>query len=201
MRIRIVLFLCAVLLLNGCATTEVLNVWKDDGADQQKLQKIFVVGVIQEEAYRKIFEQKMVIELQRDGVEAVSFYSVFGDRLEIDKAEAAAAIKKYGVDSVLLVRLVDSEKKEIYTPGMTVVTATGYNSGWHGYYGSGYQAYRTPGRTYNYREATVETIIYDIAGDKPVWSALTRTTEEKKFELIESYIKGIRRPLMASGLL
>ena len=200
MKIRFILLLSVVLLLNACATTEVLNLWVDDSAKPQKLSKIFVVGVGQEDTYRRIFEQKLVLELQRDGVDAVSLYSIFGDKLDIDKAEIDAAIKEHGVDGVILVQTVDSSKKEIYTPGMVVVTSTGYNSGWHGYYGGGYQAYRTPGRTYNYREATVETVIYVLDGDKPIWRALTRTTEEKKFEMIESYIKGIHKPLLDSGL-
>lgn len=200
MKVRLLMLVGIVVLLSGCATTEVLNVWKDDVEAPVKLTKVFVAGVGQEDTYRRIFEQKLVLELQRDGLEAVSLYSVFGDRLKVSEEEANAAIKEHGTDGIIFAQLVDSEKKEVYTPGMTVVTSTGYSSGWYGYYGGGYQAYRTPGRTYNYREATVETVIYSFKRDKPVWRALTRTTEEKKFELIESYIKGIHRPLLESGL-
>ena len=200
MRIKVVLLLCVVLFVGGCASTEILNVSKDETANPEKLNKVLVIGVIKAEAYRKIFEQKMVLELQRNGIEAISLYSIFGDRLEFEKDEAHAAMQEQGVDGVLLMQLVDSEKKQVYTAGMTVVTSTGYGGGWYGYYGSGYQTYRTPGRTYNFKEVTAETIIFSLKEDKPVWSALTRTTEEKTFELIESYIKGIHTPLVESGL-
>ena len=201
MKIRIILMLVVVLLLSGCAKTEVLNVWVDEAVTPQKLNKFFVVGLGKETAYRKILEQKMVTELKRNGVEAISLYSVFGDRLDIEEVEAIAAIKEHGVDGVILIQLIGSDKKEVYTPGMTVVTSTAYNSGWYGYYGGGYQAYRTPGRTYNYREATVETVIFTLGSKEPVWSVLTRTTEEKKFEVIEAYIKGVHKTLLKSGYL
>lgn len=200
MKWRIVLLVCSVVLLNACATTEVLNVWKQDGESPQKLQKLLVVGVLQEPAYRKIFEQKLVKELQRDGVQAVPTFEQLGVKEKPSEEEARALINEHGADGVLLVRLVDSETKQVYTPGMTVMVSNSYNAGWYGYYGGAYSVYNTPGRTYNYTEVTVETVIFDLASDKPVWSAVTRTTEEKKFEAIESYIKGIHGPLSASGL-
>jgi len=198
-------FLCAValvLLLAACATTKVLNVWKDETFQGGRFSKALIVGVIEEPAYRRIFEDKMVEVLKAAGVVAYASYTVFPDPGQIDRGAAIEQIHSLGVDAVLVTRLVDSRNETIYTPGTTYVREDPFygRRGWYGYYGGSYTVMQTPGHTTEYSISTVETNVFDAESEKPVWSAVTETAETSVTKAIDSYVKAIAEPLRASGL-
>jgi hypothetical protein len=60
---------------------------------------------------------------------------------------------------------------------------------------------QTPGHTTEYSISTVETRLFDVAAEKPVWTAITETSETSVDSAISSYVKAITKPLGESGLL
>ena len=71
MKTRLISLLCSFLLVTGCQTTEVLNVWSDDSQGEQ-FSDVLVIAILKEPAYRNIVEQRLVEVLQAQGVEAES---------------------------------------------------------------------------------------------------------------------------------
>jgi hypothetical protein len=51
-----------------------------------------------------------------------------------------------------------------------------YYGGWYGYYNMGYTYMSSPGYTTTDQVYKIESNLYDVTGDKLVWSGLTETT-------------------------
>ena len=193
----------AALLVTACATTKVLNVWKDEAFRGRMYSRVLVVGVIEEPAYRRLFENEMVEMLKRAGVDAHASYEIFPNTDQINEIAAVEQVRARGIDAVLVTRLVDTRSETIYTPGTTYIEPVGGrwgHSGWYGYYGGSYQVMSTPGHTTEYSITTAETHFFDVAAEKPAWTAITETSETSVASAIQSYVKAIAEPLRASGL-
>ncbi len=112
-------------------------------------------------------------------------------------------MQEYGIDSVLLIRLIDRNVEKTYVSGTSYYDGfygNRYAGGWHNYYGRGYNVFRTPGYVIEKYISTVETVIFDIATDKVRWSTVTTTKENIVSKAIESYLKTIDTSLTDSKL-
>lgn len=202
MKTRLFLLCCALLLLSACQTTETLNTWSDD-TQSHRFNKVLVVAVLKEPVYRKLLEQKLVDALKAEGINAEATSNLYPDNDVLDEAMIDAAMKKAAADSVMVIRLVDTRKETVYTPG-TVYVPGGYGGrygyGYYGYYGGGYSAISTPGYSTEYNIATVESTVFSAATNKRAWSTITETTETSVNAAIDSYIKVIGKSVKASGL-
>ena len=202
MKTGLFLLCLALLQLSACQTTEVLNTWSDE-PQTQTFSKVLVIAVLKERVYRDLLEQKLVAALQADGINAEAASNLFPDAEVMDEAMTDTAMKQSGADSVMVIRLVDTRKEVVYTPGTTYVPGGyggRYSMGYYGYYGGGYSVISTPGYTTEYNIATAETTVFSAASNKRVWSTLTETTETSVNSAINSYIKVIGKAVKASGL-
>ena len=194
--------LCCTLLLPACQTTEILNIWSDD-SQKHTFNKVLIMAVLKEPVYRNLLEQKVVEALKAESINAEAASNLYPDNDVLDEAMTNTAIKQAGADSVMVIRLVDTRKETVYTPG-TVYVPGGYGGryglGYYGYYGGGYSAISTPGYSTEYNIATIETTVFDAASNKRVWSTITETTETSVKTGINSYTKVIGKSVTASGL-
>ena len=203
----IISLLClGVLLLSGCATTEVLNVWHEKPLPESKLANVLVIGVIKEPVYRRIFENSMVKELEQLGVKASASYKLFPNADYLEKSIIVSKINQLKIDGVVVGMLVDKKTETIHTPGSTMYSGSPYatsntrSSSLYGYYGSSYQVTHTPGYTIEYDISTVETNIFSAKNEKLIWSAITETSESSVVKAINSYIDVIAKQLADSRL-
>ena len=196
------LLCCLVLALSACATTDVESVWKD-ATRTEKLNKVFVLAVLKEPAYRDSVEYGIVNILNGDELRAIPTLDSFPNIDQIDKDKAAKMSQEYGIDGVLIARLVDRKAETVYHGGPSYYDGfygNRYRGGWYNYYGAGYSAFNAPGYfTENYI-STVETVIYDISTDKVLWSAITETRENTPSKAIASYLETIGKALQENGL-
>ena len=202
MKTRLISLLCSFLLVTGCQTTEVLNVWSDDSQGEQ-FSDVLVIAILKEPAYRNIVEQRLVEVLQAQGVEAESASILYPQEGPMDQDIVDGMVARSSADSVMIVRLVDARKETVYTPGTTYVPGGyggRYSMGYYGYYGGGYTVMSTPGYSTEYNISTVETTLFSTATNKRVWSTITETTETSVSKAIDSYIKVIDKSISESGL-
>ena len=189
-------------MLAGCATTEVIDTWKDD-YQIQKFTNIYVLAVIKRPTYRRMVEYKLADVLYEAGVDAQPTFDLFPNLAQIDKTAAAAYMKENGADGVMVVRLVDKKQETVHTPGETYVSGAyrgRYMGGWHGYYGRGYRVMTTPGHSIRFYNSRVESTIYRTDENKRAWSTITETSETSVPDAIDSYIKAMEKQLKSSGL-
>lgn len=202
MKNRLLLLCTAALFLSGCQTTETLNTWSA-GTQTRKFTRVLVIAGLKEPAYRDLLEQKLVTTLEAENIDAVALSTQYPDSGEIDEAKTDAAIKATGADSVMVIRLVDTRKELVHTPGTTYIPGAyggRYGMGYYGYYGGGLMAYSTPGYTTEYNISTVETTVFSAASNQRVWSTITETTDTSVASAIDSYCKVIGKAVKASGL-
>ena len=194
---------CAALLLVACAEkTEVQSAWKDE-TKVGKINKVFVLAVVPDPAIRRSVEYGIVDLLNKETLRAIPTLDSFPNIDDIDKDLAHKMMQEYGIDSVLMIRLVDRNVEKTYVSGTSYYDGfygNRYRGGWHNYYGRGYNVFRTPGYVIEKYISTVETVLFDIATDKILWSTVTTTRENIVAKAIESYLKTIDSPLADSGL-
>ena len=180
MMLRILARFCLVaapLALASCApNTQLIHSWADPTAQSHSYKKIVIVGATPQAATRRIYEDSFAAELQSRGITPVPSYTF--DQGKLDKDSAIVALKQIGANAVLVTRLVDKENYQTYYPPSytTVAAPTAYYGGWYGYYSMGYTYMSSPGYVTTDQLYRIETNLYDVHGDKLVWSGLTETT-------------------------
>jgi hypothetical protein len=189
-------------VLVACATTEVKSVWKDE-SKTGKLDKVFVLAIVNQPTSRRAVENGIVNLLNKTHLRAIPTIDTFPDIDKIDKAVASKMIKEYGIDGVLVVRLVNLSAEEVYVSGTSYYDSlygNRYAGGWYDYYGGGRGILLAPGYNIENYTSTVETAIYSIPTDRILWATVTDTKENAVPKAIDSYLKAIDKSLAASGL-
>jgi len=166
-----------VVLASCAASTQLMHSWADPAAAGHQFKKIVVVGATPQSATRRNYEDAFTQELAARGVQAVPSYQLVGEG-QIDKDAAAQKIKDAGCDGILVTRLVDKSTEQTYYPPTysAVAAPAPYYGGWYGYYNMGYTYMSSPGYVTTDQVYKIESNLYDINGDKLMWSGLTQTT-------------------------
>ena len=169
------LFAIAFLSLAACSTTQVKDSWKDPAFSGPPVKKVMVIGVSKSDANRRIFEDGFSRALQAASVSAVPAYPELPESGAIPGDRLAAAVKQTGSDAVLVTRVLRVTRKVDVSPGYA---APGfYGRGYRGYYGGAWAA--MPPDVDVYDVLTLETTLWNIATDKPLWSGTTELNEPK----------------------
>jgi hypothetical protein len=175
-----------VLLLAGCAASKITASWVDPSFNRSQLRSILVLGVSQQDLFRRTFEDEMVSQLKRYGLKAVpSYRSISGEDLP-EKRQMEQWVGSQKVDGVLVSRLVGTHRETVVSPGYITSFGApppgpywggrhypgGYPyGGWYDYYAGSYDIIHHPPQVTHYEIYTIETTLYLVASDQPVWSA------------------------------
>lgn len=180
-------------IVNACAGTNVSESWVDERYQGKPVSDILVVGVTDENTIRRAFESRFVNRLKAVGVDAVSSADALStsDAMKLDKPAILRAVDRYGCDSVLITRLMGVEEKTVYHPPT-------YYGSFYGYYGHYHGVMHSPGYQTSNTFYRLETVLYDVKTEKPIWSVLSRTWDrdsERQVidEVIEVAIKDMQK--------
>jgi len=95
----------AALAITSCATTNLVQVWRDPNYSPAPVKRVFVVAVIPYAQDRRFFENAIAESLTKKGFEvATSSGIVPPDQSDNDKI--VAYVKEMGVDLVVVLRFV-----------------------------------------------------------------------------------------------
>lgn len=164
------LLVAGMLMFSSCATTLLLNVWKDPSY-QETARKTVVIMVSQKPYIRNSLEDQFAAALQARSNDAVASYAIVPVDQLSDKEAVRSKVRSTGADTVLISRLVDKQTVETYVPGQTYVVP-GYYGGWGSYYGT---VVSSPGYMYESQYVYVETNLYDTKTEKLIWTAKSET--------------------------
>ena len=95
----------AALSITSCATTNLVQVWRDPGYRPAPIERIFVVAVIPYPPDRLSFENAIAESLARKGFEVATSSGVVPPG-QADNDKIVAYVKEMGVDLVVVLRLV-----------------------------------------------------------------------------------------------
>lgn len=197
-----------VALLAACATTSLTSSWESPDYRGGPVKKLAVFVMAKDESIRRFAEDQMVQKIPA-GTQATPGYALF-DTPNGDKDKVRAALIKAGYDGVLVSRLVTVDKSQTYIPPQVHFVRTGpyavatpYYGNFAGYYGHGFAVVQTmPGYTVENTTVVVETVLYKLPDDKPIWTGTTQTLDPRsRPEMIEAISQLVEAELQKKGLI
>lgn len=131
---------------SGCATSSLVDVWKDPRYTAGTMTNMLVVSMNPDAAKRRIWEDAFAEGLRERGVKATTSYQLFPNALP-DTNEIISAVNEYDFDGCLATARLATEYVTQEVPGyVTDNLVTGYNP-WSNRYYNYYQQVYTPGYT------------------------------------------------------
>jgi hypothetical protein len=176
-----VLLMPLFILMAACSSTNVINSWKDkEVVEQTTLKKVMVLAMLpeKERVLRQELESEMVEDLQKRGFIAVSSLQEYGPRsfAGMNEKQVMQELDKSRIDGVITIALQDTETNERYVPGSVRYEpyAVRYNR-FYRTYQTFYERIYTPGHTDQQTSYFFETNLYQLNGNKLLYSAQSKS--------------------------
>ena len=189
-------------LIGSCTSTRLVEAWVDKSYQGGPLESIMVIGLSDNVRRRGMFEDALVAGFERRGVRAVASLSVAPDKESLDMDAIKRKVRQLGLKSIIVTRLVGTERETYYVPGRSYVIPYGYYYRFRGYYRYAYRYAYEPGYWAEYDVFKLETNLYDVATDGLVWSAASESIDPLSLEeVVASLSAQIIDSLSKYGLL
>ncbi|UCH40851.1 MAG: hypothetical protein JSU67_03930 [Gammaproteobacteria bacterium] len=199
---RLVLAFAMTALLSACALKPLAE-WHDSNFSET-IDSILIIGVSDQPAARRMFEDTFVKELEALGVSAKSSYRILTDEQILSKDALDAAISEQSMDAVLVTRVIGVEEIDTYTPPTYTRSPSTYHRhyrDYHSYYNHSVQVV-TPGYWDKYQVLKIESNLYDSASQQLIWSIQSESFDPRSAtqvidEQIMVSIKSLRNTILA----
>ncbi len=161
-------------------------------------KKVAALVITQDDSLRVAGEESLVNELTALGLQAVSTYRIAPKEELLSADRAKGWFEKAGVEGVVALRPVGSEKRIRYNDSLWLSPT--YNTFW-GYYGYGYSSVYVIGSPARDTVITVETLIYSVPRNQLLWAAVSETRNPKTLQrFVEDLVKESVKELRKQGL-
>jgi hypothetical protein len=192
-----ILFLSALPLLAG---TKIIHRWVLSDQTLPKLQKILVIGVLENYLVRQELEDEMERLLAKSGVQGIRSHMVLPPRNELMEGELKERIKEGDYDGVLVIRpkTMRTETKEVVTSlaGPLYVPPAAYSNFWPYWNMAWGNAYATSSYIKEDTYVSTEFNLYNLKDEKLLWSGETDTVYTKDFgKLAREYARALVKQL------
>ena len=177
----------ALVVLSACASTQLKGSWKDPAFSGPPLQKLLVVGAFKSDLNRRVFEDAFAGALTAAKTAAEVSYRELPESGAIANERVQAAAKNAGADAVLVTRLMRVRRDVSVTP--SYMGPGFYGAGFGGYYGAAY-AYGPPDVNV-YDVLTIESTLWNMRNDKPVWSGTSEVTAPSNISEASKELAGV----------
>ena len=191
------LILIVLIVLMGCSSTKFIVSWKNPEISSFNPSKVMVMGITDNLAARKIFEQDFKKALSLRNINAVESIAVLNNNFtnskqsEEDIDEMIKEIAKDGFDAVIITAVKGVEKQKSYYDNYPLV---GYSlSRFGGYYYWYQDIYYTPKYYETYNVYHLETSIYNLNSSENkslVWvGSFNIVDPEKISKTVKDYVE------------
>jgi hypothetical protein len=169
-----------VLLSSACTSTRVLDTWSQADYQAQRGEKIAVLSIHPRLDIRKAQQAYLVELLEENGYDAVGGLEIFSPEFEpsADNLEAMRQrLRAEGVDQVLTVSLLDTERSDQYVSGnYNTVPRTFFNP-FFNYFFITYQQVYQPGYYYESVDVIMESKLFDVETGELAWTGQSSTPQ------------------------
>jgi hypothetical protein len=187
------------LLVSACASTKLVNSWKDTRYQGPPLSKILVIGVTKQSVVRRTYEDELARQLAEHGVVAVPSYTLIPEDGEVPKDRLAQAVLQSGADGVLIARLVKVSRQVRVEPGTYVGPPF---MGFYDFYPFAWGGFYEPPLIYAYDVVTWETTVFDARTNQMIWAGTTETFAPKDLAKdAREFVSVIIKALVKDGVL
>lgn len=194
----------ALLALTACnkgATTTVPLSWKNPTYQGDPFEKLFVIGVGENDATRRLFEDTFASAIAAEGATAQASWGALPKTDRLTEEEIRSAIEGGDFDAVLVTRLLRVDRTEEYVPPSSYVVPTTHY-GYYGYYGTSYSVVQEPAYYETNTTYRLETNLYSAATGDLVWSGQSATLNPSSLDdVIGSMTTAVAKKLKSEKLL
>lgn len=190
----------ALFLLSSCSAISMVDTWRNPMAGTPRFQKVLVASLDKNAENRRSYEDILVGEFARRGIQAIPSYTVLPANRRPNRRALLQTAGRESADGVLLVQTLGIERHTDVQPGYITSTpdfyyprfSPGWGGGYGGYgyggygWGGGYGGYGPygggttwyePPTAYTYDVATVQVNLISTANGVIVWAASMETLE------------------------
>ena len=193
--IMALLLLLSIFFFTGCSQTTVSGIWKKSDYIGKPFASILVVGLTGDLHNKILWENVMADKLRQSGIKTViTTVGTFPDNKKVNENEIIDYVKENGVEGVLVTRLVDTKKEEVYYPptGGYYGGPYGYYNRFNNYYSHAYDTISSPGYTKTLTTVLLETNLYESDTKELIWSMSSDTFEPRSInQLVDSVSKRV----------
>jgi hypothetical protein len=150
-------------------------------------KKVAALVITGDQALRMSAEEALARVLTERGVQGIASYRLIPPEELRDKDRAKPWFERAGVEGIVVVRPVTMETK--VTKYEAQWSTAYYQSLW-GYYGYGWSAVWTPGRTTRESIVVVEALAYSVPMDLLLWGGVSEARDPKGLDV---YLKELVR--------
>lgn len=167
----------AAILFTACSNTKMLSSWRTESLPNNTMDKVLIfslLGIKGNNDVQDDFEDAIVSDLHRNGINAYSAYDIYGSAGLKSKSKETLAkeIHDGNYTGVMIITLLDKKKETNYVPGSTynvAVPIMPYGFGFYHYYncyGYYYDQVTTPGYYTTDTEYILEARIFNTQDAK-----------------------------------
>jgi len=169
-------------LLTGCAATKIIDSWRDESYTGRPA-RILVLAVAKERGPRTLMEEEFARQLKAHDVEPFIGTTIFPEEGLPSREDIIAKAGELKAEAVLVVRFLKKTTGESSAPLRRYAVPAGFATSWEGYTASptSMTSYTDVGIrdvSYGFYYATLETTMFDLKTNNPLWSAYTSTKYE-----------------------
>jgi hypothetical protein len=188
----------AFLLLCGCASTKIESTWTSPDLASRQIKRFAVLGVSGSPSGRISFEETLTKGLTDKGLNALPGYDFVTYDEHPSKEEVIRRLQAKDVDGVLVTRVAGRKTQIQSTPvwvGAPVASP---------FYGGFYDYWYAPGAVATYTteesEFVVETVLYALSDNKPLWAARSVTSRDSPSKFARDIASTVADQLKKDGL-
>lgn len=193
------LILIVTLFLTSCASTKLINPWRDNSFEGP-VKKVFVAAAVRTRGPRTLIENEFIQQLKARGTEAVGSAAFLVDDAPPTREMLEPRVRESGSDALLVLRFVKKETVETYTPARdTGVPVTFDTNAW-----SSFQFPETSEQeiTYDFNLIVMQLTLYEVSTGKPVWSSVSETKYQGDgLKKIKPFTEVVMKKLISEGLI
>ncbi len=172
---RLALSAAMALVAAGCATTQLVNLWRDPEFHGPAIHSVLVVSMRRDAVTRRMWEDSFVSALERAGADATPSYSVFPERLPSEE-RLRQRMQESQYDAILFVRPAGAREETRYYPGYSSFRPMYWRDPFWSTYGVAYARVYHPGYIERERIVRLDISLWTTSGEgRLVWAATSRT--------------------------
>jgi hypothetical protein len=185
---KLILIICIVsTVAASCTSTKITSSWSEPNKTValNNLHKVLVVALFKTEVNRRKAEDQMIGYLNGKGI--VSYNYLDANFNKKDEEAIRTKIRADGFDAAIIMRLINVDKENVYTPGITSTYPLGYRN-FSGYYYRAWGFSETPGYYTTSKTYTIEVNVFSIKEDKIVWTGVTQSIDPEGIDKMTAEI-------------
>ena len=205
-QIKYLVLLAAISFLAACSSTKVTSSWKspDVTSGNLSIKKLWLLLYCRKKTgiCKNLWKSNWLMNLNQKESMQFQHTNSYGPKyLPQDEHKAVNKLQESGVDGFLTIVLLDKNKEESYNPGYSQIEPVGYYRNWYGYYRTVYGRVYTPGYYSTQTKYYWESNLYNVPGEKLVYSAQSESFDPSSVnQLANDYSGKLINDMMKQGL-